>query len=332
MKNILVTGGLGYIGSHTVIKLIESGYEVIIIDNLSNSKIDVLETLKIITKKNIKFYYGDINDKDILSKIFIENNINSVIHFAALKSVSESINKSLEYYHNNIGGTINLLKNMKNNGVKNIIFSSSCTVYGEPDLFPVIELTKLKTPKTPYGKTKSICESILFDENEINTIALRYFNPIGNHKSGLLYENPNGIPENLLPYIIGVITKKYEHLRIFGGDYNTPDGTAIRDYIDVNDLADAHVKSLLIVEKNKYDVFNVGTGNGYSVMEVVNNFKNKGYDIPFKIYPKREGDIEKIWADITKAKNILGWEPKNTLSDSIDSIIKSIENNVDKKL
>jgi UDP-glucose 4-epimerase len=332
MSTILVTGGLGYIGSHTVLKLLENNYDIIIIDNLSNSNLTVLETLKIITQRNIKFYKGDINDGVILDKIFKENRINSVIHFAALKSVSESLNRPLDYYHNNVGGTLNLLKNMKNNGVKNIIFSSSCTVYGEPDLFPVTELTELKVSKTPYGKTKSICENILLDENEINSISLRYFNPIGNHKSGLLYEQPNGIPENLLPYIIGVITKKYDYLKIFGNNYNTHDGTAIRDYIDVNDLAEAHVKSLSVVEKNKYDVFNIGTGNGYSVMEIVNSFKNKGYDIPFKIYPRREGDIEKIWADITKSKNLLGWEPKNSLSDSIESIIKSIENNVDKKL
>jgi len=335
MQNkILVTGGLGYIGSHTVLKLLELNYSVVIIDNLSNSNVNTFKILKFISKKDdkLKLYIGDVNDNFILEKIFNENRIDSVIHFAAFKSVSESITKPLDYYYNNVGGTINLLKYMEKNGVKNIIFSSSCTIYGEPNNFPVTELTELKTPKTPYGKTKLICENILSDNYYFNVISLRYFNPVGNHKTGLIYENPNGVPENLFPYIVGVINKTYDHLRIFGDSYNTTDGTAIRDYIDVNDLADAHVKSLLIVEKNKYDVFNVGTGNGYSVMEVVKNFKNKGYDIPFKIYPKREGDIEKIWADITKAKNILGWEPKNTLSDSIDSIIKSIENNVDKKL
>jgi len=335
MQNkILVTGGLGYIGSHTVLKLLELNYSVVIIDNLSNSNVNTFKILKFISKKDdkLKLFIGDVNDNFILEKIFNENRIDGVIHFAAFKSVSESITKPLDYYYNNVGGTINLLKYMEKNGVKNIIFSSSCTIYGEPNNFPVTELTELKTPKTPYGKTKLICENILSDNSYFNVISLRYFNPVGNHKTGLIYENPNGVPENLFPYIVGVINKKYDHLRIFGDSYNTTDGTAIRDYIDVNDLADAHVKSLLIVEKNKYDVFNVGTGNGYSVMEVVNNFKNKGYDIPFKIYPKREGDIEKIWADITKAKNILGWEPKNTLSDSIDSIIKSIENNVDKKL
>jgi len=335
MQNkILVTGGLGYIGSHTVLKLLELNYSVVIIDNLSNSNVNTFKILKFISKKDdkLKLYIGDVNDNFILEKIFNENRIDGVIHFAAFKSVSESITKPLDYYYNNVGGTINLLKYMEKNGVKNIIFSSSCTIYGEPNNFPVTELTELKTPKTPYGKTKLICENILSDNSYFNVISLRYFNPVGNHKTGLIYENPNGVPENLFPYIVGVINKTYDHLRIFGDSYNTTDGTAIRDYIDVNDLADAHVKSLLIVEKNKYDVFNVGTGNGYSVMEVVKNFKNKGYDIPFKIYPKREGDIEKIWADITKAKNILGWEPKNTLSDSIDSIIKSIENNVDKKL
>ena len=329
IKQILVTGGLGYIGSHTVLKLIESGYFVIILDNLSNSKVEIYDTLKSISNStNIKLYIGDVNDGIILEKIFNENDIFSVIHFAALKSVSESITKPLEYYHNNINGTINLLKHMEKYYVKNIIFSSSCTVYGEPDIYPVTEKTQLKTPKTPYGKTKLICETILEDSNNINAISLRYFNPIGNHKSGILYENPNGIPENLLPYIIGVITKKYNHLKVFGDDYDTPDGTAIRDYIDVNDLAEAHVKSLLYVENKRYDVFNVGTGNGYSVMEIINEFKNKGFEIPYKIYPRRDGDIEKIWGDIEKSKNILKWEPKNKLSDSIDSIIKMIEQNI----
>lgn len=328
MENILVTGGLGFIGSHTVIKLIESNYNVIILDNLSNSKIGVYDKLMKITDTNIKLYIGDVNDYSLLGKIFKENSVYGVIHFAALKSVTESISKPLEYYHNNINGTINLLRCMEHFNIKNIVFSSSCTVYGEPDIYPVTEKTELKVPKTPYGKTKSICETILKDTTNINSVVLRYFNPIGNHKSGIIYEDPNGIPENLLPYIIGVINKKYDYLRVFGNDYNTPDGTAIRDYIDVNDLADAHVKSLSIIENNKYDVFNVGTGNGYSVMEILNEFKNKGYDIPYKIYDRREGDIEKIWANIEKSKNILKWEPKNNLSDTIDSIIKMIEYNI----
>lgn len=328
MENILVTGGLGYIGSHTVLKLLESGYFVIILDNLSNSKITVYETLKKISNsEKIKLYIGDTNDNLILDKIFSENKITSVVHFAALKSVSESINQPLEYYYNNINGTLCLIKNMDKHDVKNIIFSSSCTVYGEPDNYPVTEGTKLKTPKTPYGKTKSICETILEDSN-INCISLRYFNPIGNHKTGILYEDPNGVPENLIPFIIGVITKKYEYLKVFGDNYNTPDGTAIRDYIDVNDLADAHVKALKIINNKKYDVFNIGTGNGYSVLEIINEFKNKGFDLPYRVTYRRDGDIEKIWSDISKAKNILKWEPKINLSESIDSIVNMINYNI----
>ena len=328
IKQILVTGGLGYIGSHTVVKLKENGYDVVILDNLSNSDINVFDKLKKIVNCSIKLYIGDINDSDIIESIFNENKIDSIIHFAALKSVNQSITKSLNYYYNNVSGTINLLKNMEKYDIKNIIFSSSCTVYGEPENYPVTEETKLKDPLTPYGKTKSICEKIIESNLNINSIILRYFNPIGNHESGIIYENPKGVPENLLPHIIGVINKKYEFLKVFGNDYNTHDGTAIRDYIDVNDLANVHVKSLDLVGKKRYDVFNVGTGNGYSVMDIINEFKKNGYVIPYKIFPRRDGDIEKIWADITKSKNVLGWVPIYTISDSIKSIITSIENNI----
>jgi UDP-glucose 4-epimerase len=330
MKKVLITGGLGYIGSHTVVKLVENGYYVVILDNLSNSDIIVFDKLKKIVNHNIRIYVGDVNDSDIIEKIFIENKIDSIIHFASLKSVNESIYKSLDYYYNNVSGTINLLKNMEKYDIKNIIFSSSCTVYGEPEIYPVTEETKLKEPLTPYGKTKSMCEKIIESNLKINSIILRYFNPIGNHQSGIIYENPKGISENLLPYIIGVIIKKYEFLKVFGDDYDTHDGTAIRDYIDVNDLSNAHLKSLDLVGKKRYDVFNVGTGKGYSVMDIINEFKKNGYDIPYKIYSRRDGDIEKIWADIEKSKNVLGWTPIYTISDSIKSIITSIENNVDK--
>jgi UDP-glucose 4-epimerase len=321
---VLVTGGLGYIGSHTVVKLIEGGYKVVIVDNLFNSNLDVLDKIKKITNKKPKFYLGDINDKKILNKIFSKNKITDVIHFAALKSVYESTFKPLEYYQNNVVGTITLLKMMKKFKIKNLIFSSSCTVYGEPKKYPVTENTQLKTPKSTYGATKSICERIIYDVKDIKSICLRYFNPIGNHKTGIIYENPNGVPENLMPYIVKVLIGEYEYLKVFGNDYNTPDGTAIRDYIDVNDLAEAHVKTLNIINGVTHEVINVGTGNGYSVMEIINTFKNKGYDIPYKIYPKRNGDIEKIWSDTTKSKKLLGWEPKNKLSDTIDSIIYSI--------
>lgn len=330
MGNVLVTGGLGYIGSHTVVKLIENGYNVIIIDNLSNSNENVLDKIYQITNVKPKFYKGDIRDSEMLDVLFTENKISDVIHFAAMKSVYESTKKPLEYFDNNVSGTITLLIAMKKHNVTNLIFSSSCTVYGEPDYYPVTETTPLKKPKTAYGQTKSICEYILECENELNTVCLRYFNPIGNHPTGLIYEKPKGVPENLMPYIIGVIKGEYEFLKVFGDDYNTPDGTAIRDYINVEDLAEAHVKSLGIVDKVGFEVLNVGTGLGFSVLEIIQNFKLKGLEVPYKIYPRREGDIEKIWADISKSKTVLGWSPQKTISQTIDSIITSINVHVDK--
>jgi UDP-glucose 4-epimerase len=329
-KMVLVTGGLGYIGSHTVVKLIENNYDVIIIDNLSNSDLKVLDKIKIISNTKPKFYLGDINDKNILNKVFEENKITDVIHFAALKSVYESTIEPLKYFENNVSGTVNLLSCMKNFNIKNLIFSSSCTVYGDPINYPVNEETPLEKPKTPYGLTKSICETIIEELKDLNSVCLRYFNPIGNHKTGIIYENPKGVPENLMPYIIGVLKGEYEYLKVFGNDYDTLDGTAIRDYIDVNDLADAHVKSLDLVNNVTYEVINVGTGNGYSVMEIIKSFENKGYKIPYKIYPRRNGDIEKIWSDTSKSKSILNWSPKNTISDSIESILKSLSNFIDK--
>jgi len=325
MKKVLVTGGLGYIGSHTVVKLIENGYETVIIDNLCNSKLNVLSNIEKITGVKPTFFKGDIRDKIFLMSIIRDYHITDVIHFAALKSVSDSLNKPLEYYDNNVNGTISLLTSMKELGVKNIIFSSSCTVYGEPKAYKSIsELAPTQTPKTPYGVTKLMCEKILEDANNINSVALRYFNPIGNHKSGLIYENPNGVPENLIPYVIGVIEGEYEHLRVWGDDYNTPDGSAIRDYIDVNDLADAHVKALTIVNNQKHDVINVGTGNGYSVLDIIKAFQKEGADVPYKIYPRRDGDIEQIYANIDKAKNVMGWEPKKNITDSVKSILNKI--------
>jgi UDP-glucose 4-epimerase len=326
MGKVLVTGGLGYIGSHTVIKLIENGYEPVIIDNLSNSKRDVLNKIKLITgANNIPFIYGDIKDKKMTDWLLQSYKIDVVIHFAAYKSVSESIQKPIEYYENNVGGTINLIKYMKNAGIRNIIFSSSCTVYGEPDHYPVHEELPTKEAKTPYGITKGMCEKILLDAKEVNSIALRYFNPIGNHESGIIYENPNGVPENLMPYIIGVIEGKYDKLRVWGDDYNTPDGTAIRDYIDVNDLADAHVKALDIVGGCGHNVINVGTGNGISVMEIIKAFQAEGVEVPYEIHPRRSGDIEKIYGNIEKAKTLMGWEPQRDISDSVRSILKKIE-------
>jgi UDP-glucose 4-epimerase len=326
MSNILVTGGLGYIGSHTTISLIENGYNPIILDNLSNSKIEVLSKIEKISGKKPIFFKGDIRINKNVGSIIRDYNITDVIHFAALKSVYESIKQPLEYYDNNVNGLINILKNMKSYGVKNMIFSSSCTVYGEPDNYPVSETTPIKLPKTPYGVTKSMCEKILEDTTNINSIALRYFNPIGNHVSGMLYEDPNGIPENLIPYIIGVIEGKYSHLRVFGSDYDTPDGSAIRDYIDVTDLANAHVKALKVVGDKPYDVINVGSGNGVSVLDIINSFKDEGVNVPYHIYPRRDGDIEKIYADISKSKTIMDWSPKKNISDSVKSILKSLQN------
>jgi UDP-glucose 4-epimerase len=329
-KNILVTGGLGYIGSNTVVKLFESGYNPIIIDDLSNSDFSRLNELETITNSEIHYYDGDIRAPksfNNLSYIMKKYDIDSVMHFAAFKSVNESVKNPLKYYNNNIYGTINLLEMMKKYNVKNLIFSSSCTVYGQPDKYPVCENSQIKPSESPYGETKQMCESILkniSEKEDINVVSLRYFNPIGCHESGLLSDKPKGVPENLMPYIIGVLKKEYEYLRIFGNDYNTKDGTAIRDYIDINDLAESHVKALDIVNKKDYQTINVGSGGGYSVMEIVECFKSLGYEIPFKVFPRRKGDIEIIYGDISKAKEIMKWTPKRTVLDSVNSILKSI--------
>jgi len=331
-KNILVTGGLGYIGSHTIVKLIENGYTPFVIDNLSNSSIDVVEKIKEITGKEIFFLKCDIRDvngKSNIKHIFKYYNIYAVIHFAAYKSVSESVREPLKYYDNNINSTIRLLELMNECGVKNLIFSSSCVVYGQPDNYPVTEETLLKQAESPYGESKRMCEQIIEScckNKDINAVSLRYFNPIGAHESGIIYEKPNGIPENIMPYIIGVIKGNYPFLRVFGDDYNTPDGTAIRDYIDVNDLANAHVKALDYVGKNSYDVINIGSGSGYSVMELIKAFEENGKKIKYEIYPRRKGDIESIYANTKKAKDLLGWIPEKTLDDSIKSLIKVLKN------
>ncbi len=289
-----------------------------------------MEQIKTITNSEPKFYKGDIrtiNGVNILSDIMKSHNIDSIMHFAAFKSVNESVNNPLKYYNNNISGTISLLEMMKKHNVKNIIFSSSCTVYGQPDKYPVCEETLTKKPESPYGETKQVCENILENtskKEDINVVSLRYFNPIGSHDSGLLSDTPKGTPENLMPYIIGVLKKEYEYLRVFGNDYNTKDGSAIRDYIDISDLADAHVKALDIVSKNSYQNINVGSGCGYSVMEIIDCFKGLGYEIPFKVFPKRDGDIESIYGNISKAKKIMCWEPKRSVVDSVKSILKLI--------
>ena len=321
-KNILVTGGLGYIGSHTVVNLIELGYTPIIIDNQSNSNVDVIDKIEKITGVRPEYIFSDVRDSVVLSKIFRAHKIYAVIHFAAFKSVSESTREPLKYYDNNLNSTIQLLKVMKEHGVKNIIFSSSCTVYGQPESYPVDELTPIQPAESPYGETKRMCEQMLEkSKNDFNVVILRYFNPIGVHESGILHESPKGVPDGLMPYITGVINGEYPFLRIFGDDYNTKDGTAVRDYIDVNDLAAVHVKSLDVIDGIGFDVFNVGSGSGYTVMEVVESFKNNGTDVAFKMFPRRDGDIEKIYGDISKAGRILKWTPERILDDSVKSIL-----------
>jgi UDP-glucose 4-epimerase len=329
-KNILVTGGLGYIGSHTLVKLIKRGYTPFVVDNLSNSSLDVIDKVKEITGEEVFFLEGDIGDivgrKNIIN-IFTNYDIYAVIHFAAYKSVSESTREPLKYYDNNINSTIRLLELMKYHNVKNLIFSSSCVVYGQPDIYPVTEKTPIKPAESPYGETKRMCEQIIEScckYEGINAISLRYFNPIGAHESGILYENPKGTPENLMPYITGVITGQYSSLKVFGDDYNTKDGTALRDYIDVNDLASAHVKALDIVDGIGYDVFNVGSGSGYTVMEVIDSFKRNGSPVKYEIVKRREGDIESIYGDISKAEKILNWFPEKSLDDSVNSILKTL--------
>ena len=313
---ILVTGGCGYIGSHTVVELLENDYEVVIVDNLSNSKKDVIDKIEEITKKQVKFYEDDVCDKKALTKIFKENKIGAVIHFAGYKAVGESVAKPIEYYHNNMTGTLVLCDVMRAHGVKNIVFSSSATVYGDPAQIPITENCPKGQPTNPYGWTKSMLEQVLTDihtsDNEWNVILLRYFNPIGAHKSGIIGEDPKGIPNNLVPYVAQVAVGKRECLGVFGNDYDTPDGTGVRDYIHVVDLAVGHVKAIeKLKEKPGVEVYNLGTGNGYSVLQVVAAFEKAcGHAIPYEIKPRREGDIATCYCDPQKAKEDLGWVAK----------------------
>ncbi len=318
---VLVTGGAGYIGSHTVVELLNKGDEVIIVDNLVNSKEEVLENIKKITKKDFKFYKIDLRDRENIEKIFEENkDISAVIHFAGLKAVGESVSKPLEYYDNNIYGTLVLLETMKKYNVKKIIFSSSATVYGNPKTVPIKEDFPLSATN-PYGQTKLMLEQILTDvytaDNTWSIILLRYFNPIGAHESGLIGEKPNGIPNNLMPYINQVALGKLDHLNVFGGDYNTPDGTGVRDYIHVVDLAKGHLKALERAEKvTGVEAFNLGTGTGYSVLDIVKNFeKATGQKVKYEIVARRPGDIAECYADPTKAEKILGWKAEKNLEE-----------------
>ncbi len=317
---ILVTGGAGYIGSHTCVSLLEEGYNVIVLDNLSNSSSESLNRVEKITGKKIKFYLCDILDKDGMRKVFSENDITAVIHFAGLKAVGESVAEPLKYYKNNISGTVCLLEVMGEFNVKKIVFSSSATVYGVTDKMPLTEDLPTSA-NSPYGQTKLMIEQMLKDlsvsDDEWSISLLRYFNPVGAHKSGTIGENPKGIPNNLMPYITQVVSGKLEQLSVFGDDYPTKDGTGVRDYIHVVDLAFGHIKALEKVNKDKgIFVHNLGTGVGYSVLDLIKAFeKANGVKVNYKIAPRRPGDVTICYADPSKAKNELGWEAKLTIED-----------------
>ena len=319
--SILVTGGAGYIGSHTVIELLNAGYEVVVLDNLVNSSKESLKRVEEITGKKVTFYEGDIADRELLKKMFEAENIDSCIHFAGLKAVGESVSKPLEYYSNNISGSLVLFDEMRNHNVKNIIFSSSATVYGDPAFVPITEECPMGEITNPYGRTKAMLEQILTDiqfaDKEWNVILLRYFNPIGAHKSGLIGEDPNGIPNNLMPYITKVATGELPRVNVFGNDYPTPDGTGVRDYIHVMDLATGHVNAIDKIKENPgVKVYNLGTGKGYSVLDVIKNFSEaSGIDIPYVITDRRPGDIAECYSDATLAKEELGWEAKYDIKE-----------------
>ena len=318
---ILVTGGAGYIGSHTCIELLNAGYEVVVLDNLYNSSEKALERVKQITGKDLTFYEADILDKEALEKIFDKEQIDGVIHFAGLNAVGESVAKPLEYYHNNMTGTFNLCDVMRKHGCKNIIFSSSATVYGDPAFIPITEECPKGKITNPYGQTKGMLEQVLTDlwvaDHEWNVVLLRYFNPIGAHESGLIGEDPKGIPNNLVPYIAQVAVGKLECLGVFGNDYDTPDGTGVRDYIHVVDLAKGHVKAMKKLEPGSgVSIYNLGTGNGYSVLQVVKAFEKAcGKEIKYAIKPRRAGDIATCYCDASKAKRELGWEAEKGIEE-----------------
>lgn len=313
--SVLVTGGAGYIGSHTLISLLENGYEAVVIDNLCNSSQESLSRVEKITGKSVKFYRGDIRDAALLDKIFAENSIESVVHFAGLKAVGESVSIPLNYYDNNIGGTLVLLEAMKRANVRNLVFSSSATVYGKPASVPIREDFPLSCTN-PYGRTKLFIEEILRDlyisENSWNIALLRYFNPVGSHPSGLIGEDPQGIPNNLMPYVAQTAIGKLPFVRVFGNDYDTPDGTGVRDYIHVVDLAEGHILALKKLEKNPGVVtYNLGTGVGYSVLDMIRAFsKAVGREIPYQIVARRPGDIAACYADPSFAKQEIGFEAK----------------------
>ena len=333
MSKILVTGGAGFIGSHTVVELQQSGYDVVVVDNLSNSSEISLKRVAKITGKEVPFYQADILDRAAMTDIFAKEKPAAVIHFAGLKAVGESVQKPWEYYENNIAGTLTLVDVMRKAGCKNIIFSSSATVYGNPAQIPITEECPKGQCTNPYGWTKSMLEQILSDiqkaDPEWNVILLRYFNPIGAHKSGTIGENPNGIPNNLMPYITQVAVGKLKELGVFGNDYDTPDGTGVRDYIHVVDLARGHVKALKkIEEKAGLKIYNLGTGQGYSVLDIVKNFEEaNGVKIPYVIKPRRAGDIATCYADASLAKKELGWEAEYGIREMCEDSWRWQKNN-----
>ena len=318
---ILVAGGAGYIGSHTCVELLNAGYEVVVVDNLYNSSEEALKRVEQITGKTVKFYEADVLDREALEKIFDAEDIDSVINFAGLKAVGESVQKPLEYYHNNITGTLILCDVMRNHGVKNIIFSSSATVYGDPAFIPITEECPKGQITNPYGQTKGMLEQILTDfhvaDPEWNVVLLRYFNPIGAHESGLIGEDPKGIPNNLVPYIAQVAVGRRDHLTVYGGDYPTKDGTCRRDYIHVMDLANGHLKAVEYAAQHKgVEVFNLGTGTPYSVLEIIHAFESANdIKIKYEIGDRRAGDLPEFWANAEKAEKILGWKTQRTLED-----------------
>lgn len=333
--SVLVTGGAGYIGSHTVIELLNSGKEVVIIDDFSNSKPEVLDKIRKISGKDFKFYELNYLDRSALEKVFEENEIDSVINFAGFKAVGESVEKPIEYYTNNVSGALILLDTMKKYNVKKFIFSSSATVYGDPEIIPITEDCKTGGTTNPYGTSKLFIEQILKDiynsDNTWDICILRYFNPVGAHESGLIGEEPQGIPNNLMPYIVRVAAGILKELSVFGNDYDTKDGTGVRDYIHVVDLAKGHIKALEKIEKEQQGIYiyNLGTGTGYSVLDMVKSFeKATGKQVPYKIVPRRAGDIATCYANPTKAKEELGWVAKKGIDDMCKDSWNYIEKNI----
>ncbi|MEZ0541476.1 UDP-glucose 4-epimerase GalE [Fibrella arboris] len=323
---ILVTGGAGFIGSHTVVALAEAGFEPIVVDDFSNSDPSILNGLKAILNREIRTYHINCNDRAAMTDVFSKEQVTGIIHFAASKAVGESVENPLKYYRNNLDSLLLLLELMPQFGVKNLVFSSSCTVYGQPDHLPVTEETPRLPAMSPYGNTKAICEDIIRDcvtaTMPVKAISLRYFNPIGAHPSALIGELPRGVPANLVPYLLQVASGQRASLTVHGNDYKTPDGTAIRDYIHVMDLADAHVSAVKLLAAKEatsfYDVFNIGTGHGASVLELINTFEAvNGITLPYVLGARRPGDIEQIYADVTKSTQGLGFQTKRTLADAL---------------